>query len=369
MVCGTYSQGDTGLNGPFESGRRRGNVDGIDVLEFDLSYQNAMSFWRRIGAFARFALDSIAVALKEPSDVIFASSTPLTVGIPGFIAKWLKRKSFVFEVRDLWPELPRAMGVIRNPLALNAISALEWVCYHSADRLVALSPGIADGITKRRIPSDRITIIPNGCDLHIFSSSAVPWRPLGVNKDDLLAVFSGTHGVANGLDSVLDAARELKRRKENRIKLLLVGDGKMKPKLQARAEAEGLDNVLFHAPIPKIELAGLFSAADIGMQVLANVPAFYYGTSPNKFFDYIAAGLPVLNNYPGWVADLITEHQCGFVVAPDNARTFADALEEAAGNKAALKQMGQRALALAEKEFNRNTLAKKWTNWVEEVKY
>jgi glycosyltransferase involved in cell wall biosynthesis len=110
------------------------------------------------------------------------------------------------------------------------------------------------------------------------------------------------------------------------------------------------------------------AATDVGLQVLANVPAFYYGTSPNKFFDYIAAGLPVLNNYPGWLAEMIDEHQCGFAVTPDNPTAFADALEHAAADRPALQAMGQRGLALAKAQFARQALADKWVDWVTGVK-
>jgi lipopolysaccharide/colanic/teichoic acid biosynthesis glycosyltransferase len=217
---------------------------------------------------------------------------------------------------------------------------LEWASYRSAHRLVGLSPGIVEGIARRGVPRERITLVPNGCDLEIFGGEVVPWRPEAVKPTDLLAAFTGTHGMANGLDAVLDAAAVLKRRGRDDIKILLIGQGKLKPALQARAEREGLWNVVFHDPVNKARLAGLMAGTDVGMQILANVPAFYYGTSPNKFFDYIAAGLPVLNNYPGWLAGMIEEHRCGFAVPPDNPNAFADALEKAADDREALKEMG-----------------------------
>ena len=260
------------------------------------------------------------------------------------------------------------MGVIRNPLVLGAMSVLEWISYRSAGRLIALSPGILTGITGRCVRSERIAMVPNGSDLDIFSSKAEPWWPADVLETDLLALFAGTHGIANGLDAVLDAATELKRRGRDDIKLLLIGQGKLKAGLQARAAREGLDNVVFHDPVNKAKLAGLMAATDLGLQILANVPAFYYGTSPNKFFDYIAAGLPVLNNYPGWLAEMITEHRCGFAVPPDNPVAFADALEQAAADRDALKAMGQRGRALAEAQFDRIKLADRWVDWVTGVK-
>lgn len=364
MVCGSFGAGQTGLTQPFNKGMRRGMVDGIDIIEFELPYSNALSFLKRILIFLSFAFKSIKVALTEQYDVVFATTTPLTAGIPGIFAKWFRRKPFVFEVRDLWPELPKAMGVIKNPLVLWMMSVLEWTSYHSADRLVGLSPGIVDGIIKRGIAPEKVASIPNGCDLDIFASEHQEWRPEGVQPTDLMAIFTGTHGLANGLNAVLDAAVELKKRQRADIKLVLVGDGMQKKALLERATELQLDNVIFHDPVNKAKLAGLMASADIGLQILANVPAFYYGTSPNKFFDYISAGLPVLNNYPGWLAELITKEQCGFAVPPENPQAFADALEQAANQREKLIEMGRNGQQVAREQFNRSILSQKFSDWV-----
>ena len=174
MVCGSYSGGETDLDKPFKAGVRRGTVDGIDIVELDMAYSNSDGYFKRGVTFVKFALRSIGIALTERYDVLFATSTPLTVGIPGIAARWLRGKPFVFEIRDLWPELPRAMGVIRNPLMLAALSALEWVSYRSAHRLVGLSPGIVEGIARRGVARDRIASVPNGCDLRIFGVDSPP---------------------------------------------------------------------------------------------------------------------------------------------------------------------------------------------------
>lgn len=364
IVCGSYAQGTTGLTSAFARGQRRGTVEGIDVIEFNLDYGNHMGFARRLGVFAKFALGSIRVALREPADVVFATTTPLTAGIPGIFARWVRHKPFVFEVRDLWPELPKAMGVITNPVMLWMMSVLEWMSYRSANRLVGLSPGIVDGIAKRGIARDRIAMVPNGCDLALFSDHANAWRPDGVRGDQMLAIFTGTHGNANGLDAVLDAAAVLKARGRNDIRIALVGQGREKLRLQKRAVDEELENVLFVDPVPKTRLTGLMAGSDLGLQILRNVPAFYFGTSPNKFFDYIAAGLPVLNNYPGWLAGLISDHDCGFAVPPNDPQAFADALIAAAYDRAALHAKGERANALATELFDRGKLSREWVSWV-----
>lgn len=367
MVCGSVVGSETGLTAPFVRGRRRGNVDGIDVIEFDLSYQNKDSFIKRTITFLKFAFRGVLLALSEEYDVLFATSTPLTAGVPGIFARWLRKKDFVFEVRDLWPELPKAMGVIKNPLVLWSMSFLEWVTYKSANRLVGLAPGIVDGIAKKNISRDRIIFIPNGCDLDIFSENVEPWRPNGITDSDLLAVFTGAHGIANGLESLLDVAIELKKRKRDDIKILLIGQGKLKKQLYSKAVSLDLSNVLFMDPVPKTKLASLLAGADIGLQILANVPAFYNGTSPNKFFDYLASGLPVLINYPGWLAELVRSNGCGYVVPPDDSVAFANILEQIADNKNILRIKRENSLILAHSKFARKILADSLVDWIEKT--
>jgi glycosyltransferase involved in cell wall biosynthesis len=257
------------------------------------------------------------------------------------------------------------MGVIRNPLVLGAMSVLEWISYRSATRLVGLAPGIVDGIARRGVDRARVALVPNGCDLDLFGGGDAPWRPLGVASGDLLAVFAGAHGIANGLDAVLDAAVELQRRGRGDIKLVLIGEGGLKPALEQRAAEAHLANLIFHDPVSKARLAGLLAAADVGLQILDNVPAFYDGTSPNKFFDYLSSGLAVLINYPGWLATLVQEHECGYPVAPADPNAFADALEHAARHRVALAAMGERAAALARSRFDRAVLADELVEWLE----
>jgi glycosyltransferase involved in cell wall biosynthesis len=367
IVCGSYAHGSTGLHGSYRKGRRTGTVDGIQVIELELSYSNHDNFTRRTLQFLRFAMAGIGSALRGRYDLLFATSTPLTVAIPGIAAKLFRHKPFVFEVRDLWPELPREMGVITNPLVLGLMSALEWSAYHAADHVVGLAPGIAEGITRRGISESRISVISNGCDLEQFDK-VEPSQPPEAARFGFWALFGGAHGIANGLDAVLDAAAVLKARGRNDIGFILAGDGKLKHELMARVAKERIDTVVFLDPIPKHRFIKLIRGAGVGLQILSNVPAFYRGTSPNKFFDYIAAGRPVLINYPGWLADLVTSESCGVVVPPDNPAAFADAIERLADDPEGCADMGRRARALAEKSFARDQLANRLVNLLENCK-
>lgn len=366
MVCGSYGAGRTGLAGTFANGCRGGLVDGINIVEFELPYRNRDGFLRRTSTFLKYAYRSTALAMRHDYDLVFATSTPLTAGIPGITASLLRHKPFVFEVRDLWPELPRAMGVITNPLILGGMSTLEWVSYRTARACIGLAPGIVAGIRRRGLAADRVHLVPNGCDMDLFGDSASsPWRPEGVGETDLMAVFAGAHGLANGLGAVLDAAAVLKSRGRKEIKLVMIGEGALKRTLVERAKRDGLDNCIFHPPVPKTRISGLMKAADAGLMVLANVPAFYYGTSPNKFFDYIATGIPVLCNYPGWVADLIAHNQCGLNVPPGDAAAFASALEHMSDRREELREMGANGQILALREFDRSMLADRFVTVLE----
>jgi glycosyltransferase involved in cell wall biosynthesis len=367
MVCGSYKGGVTGLTGDYVKGQRRGMVDGIDVIELHLPYSNSDRFLKRAFIFIKFMMRATRIALTHPYDVVFATSTPLTVAVPGVLAKLLRRKKFIFEVRDLWPELPREMGVISNPLVLASMEVLESVAYRMADACVALAPGIADGI-RRKVPKARIEVIPNGSDF--VGQAEVQPLPSSLSgllhqlSGKLICVFTGAHGIANGLEAVLDAAAELKRRKRSEIALLFVGEGMMKRTLIARAQREGLDNCIFLDPIPKLNL---LSQVQVGLMILANVPAFYNGTSPNKFFDYLSVGLPVLINYPGWLAEFVRSEGCGVVVPPGEPNAFCDALEMLAKNHDERAAMGVRARALAERNFARDKLAAQFVTFLEEV--
>lgn len=368
IVCGSYSGGNTGLEGPFKNGVRRGFVsDKIEIIELELPYSNKSSFTNRVNVFIRYAIKSVQIALQADYDLVYATSTPLTVAIPGIIARWCRGKVFILEIRDLWPELPKAMGFIKNPIILGLLLLLERSSYRSADHIIALSPGIRNGISNKGVSDEKITLIPNGCDIDIFSNPVESWRPKGVGDNDFLAIYAGTHGIANGLDSILSAAAELQRRGRVDIKIVLIGEGQTKERLVRRALKDGITNIIFHGAVSKIELTGLMSEANIGLQVLANVPAFYYGTSPNKFFDYISASVPVLNNYPGWLGDLINEYDCGYVVPPDVPNAFADALEEAADNRLDLELKASNAKALAVRKFDRKILALQLVDQLEAV--
>lgn len=347
----------------------RRNIEGVNVIYIKNKYSNKMSFIARIISFLKFVFLSVYVCLQVRGiDVVFATSTPLTVGIPGVIVKRIRRIPFVFEVRDLWPEIAITLGILKNRLLITLSKWLEKKIYIESDRIFALSPGIKSGIAKTGYPKSKITLIPNGSDISLFQGweKKVPWL-FPFKKSDFILIYSGAHGIANGLQYVINIAKIAKERNQTRIKFVLIGDGMMKKNLSDQKDKYELDNLLMLDPIPKYDLVNFIHQADMGMQLLADNPSFYYGTSPNKFFDYLAAGRPVLNNYPGWVADLINEYNCGVVVDSYKADDFFKKIEPLIDDNEAIIRMGMNALKLAQEKFNRNILAKDFVRVIEEV--
>jgi glycosyltransferase involved in cell wall biosynthesis len=185
---------------------------------------------------------------------------------------------------------------------------------------------------------------------------------------DLRFVFTGAHGFSNGLDAVIDAIIVLKKRNIQGIRFCFIGNGGLKQKLIERTKNGNLEKyVCWIDPLKKTEVAKLLPQMDVGLQILKNIPAFYRGTSPNKFFDYISSGIPVLTNYPGWLADYINERQCGKVVPPDNPEAFADAVVDLMNRRNELKTMGSNARKLAEEVFSRDLLGKLFVETLENM--
>jgi len=365
MVCGQMDRG--ALNLPYDrnSGWSRGTVDGIDVIALPLKYSNHDGVSRRLITFFKYALKSIKIALDFEYDLVFATSTPLTAALPGIFASCLKQKKFIFEVRDLWPELPRAMGM-KNPVLLGGMWIIEGWAYRSSVACVGLSPGIIEGIKKRSPKNHPVVLIPNGCDLGIFKPQPKTIIKIsGISPGDFVAGFTGAHGKANGLDAIIEASREIKKRKIIHIKFLLIGDGAEKARLQKIAAQEQLDSIIFHPPISKVALAQITAQLDCGLMFLDNIPAFYYGTSPNKFFDYISAGIPVINNYPGWLAEIIEKNQCGVAIAPGNPVALVEKLLDLASQPERCKKMGQAGRILAENSFSREILTTQFCEFID----
>jgi glycosyltransferase involved in cell wall biosynthesis len=272
----------------------------------------------RVGNWAVYALGAFLRGLRlERPDVVLASSPHLLTGLAGWALARLRRVPFVLEIRDLWPQILVDTGRLRAGSRLHrAVRSLEQFLYRHADAIVVLAVGVAAAITDDGIAPSRLHLVPNAADPEDFVPSlhrAELRRRYGF--DGFTVLYAGAHGPANGLDLVLDAAAELGADLPD-VRFVLIGDGLSKRALMERAVREGLDNVTFLEAVAKHEIPDLLAASDAGLHVLADLPLFLYGVSPNKLFDYMAAGLPVLTNTGGEVGDMVKDNEAGVVVEP-----------------------------------------------------
>ena len=350
-------------------------VDGIDVVDLQAGYAGhahgtTVAYPTRILRFSQFAVASSLVVTRLPRpDVVFATSTPLTIGIPALVASKFHRVPLVFEVRDLWPEAPIQMGALRNPIAIALARWLERTLYRHSAHVVALSPGMRDGVVAAGVPPERVSMIPNASDLDLFSPEidGAEFRArLGIDGR-FMCIYFGSMGEANDLTQVVEAARLLQKQGESGLVFVLHGDGKRRPQLEAFCHRHRLTNVIFSDEIPdKRDLASLVAASDVCMTVYKNVPILYT-CSPNKLFDTFAAGRPAIVNSPGWLKELVEEHEAGNYARPDDAAHLAERVVFLRDHPEIVSAYGQNARRLAEQRFDRKKLAAQLLSVLESV--
>ena len=304
--------------------------------------RNWLSFSRSLGRLTRNGGPS--------PDIIIGSSPHLFAAFAALRMARRLRVPFVLEVRDLWPESIIAAGGRRGP-AYQALGSLAKYLYARADRIIVLARGIGDHVAGLGADPAKIVYVPNGADPMPVTRS----RPDAGGPFTL--VYAGAHGPANGLDTVLDAAALLRGQ---RIQFRLVGDGPSKTALQARAAREQLPNVEFCDPIPKTAMPHLLASANAGLMVLRDAPLFAFGVSPNKLFDYLAAGLPVVCNVPGEVAGMLRDASAGEQAADASPQALAHAILRLAQKSSdALRAMGDDGRAWVGREHGRAVLAQR----------
>lgn len=341
-------------------------IDGIRVMSVaggynDPSAGTRMSGWRRMLKFYEFAqaAERVAKGLDRP-DIVFATHTPLTVGLAGIALRRYFDVPFVFEVRDLWPEALVNVGALSNPAAIWWLRRMARRIYRAADHIVALSPGMKEGIVQAGVAAEKVTVIPNASDLDLFRpdlDGSASRERLGLGRR-FAAIYFGAMGVANGLEYVIEAARILAQRGNDHIVLVLHGDGGKRPALEKLAREYGLTNVVFSDLVPdKEQVARLVAGCDVCLTIYR--AAQEHTWSPNKMFDALAAGKPVLVNVPGWLGETVDRNHAGWYLDPHRPEALADALEALPQQPELCRRMGANARALAEREFDRRILAKR----------
>ncbi|SDL67320.1 Glycosyltransferase involved in cell wall bisynthesis [Modicisalibacter muralis] len=335
---------------------------GIQVHWLPIAYSNHMNFGQRIKAFLRFALASSRKAASIKADLIFATSTPLTIAIPGVYASKRQRIPMVFEVRDLWPEIPIAMGALKNPILRFTAQRLERWAYRNARAVVALSPGMKAGVVRAGYPRGQIAVIPNSSDIDIFSDvdggliDHVRCER-GWLGDGPLLIYTGTFGLINGVGYMVNLAQHLLDIAPE-IRILLVGDGVEYQKVLADADNAGVlnRNLFIEQQVPKRDIPALLSIADMASSLVIDKPEMR-ANSANKFFDSLAAGKPIMINYGGWQADLLESNDAGVVTWQMDIKEAAEMLAKTLGDKDWLAKAGVSSRRLAEQLFSRDQLA------------
>lgn len=352
VLTGHYDIGGLDLS----KGRRQ-IIDGINVIIVGTRYSSRQSFLRRIFSFLLFCFLSILAGLRVKNvDVIYATSTPLTVGIPAMKLKWLKRIPFVFEVRDQWPEIPIELGIIKNRIMIRMLLWLEKLIYKQCSAIVALSPGMAEGIKKIIGDKKRIEVVPNSCDTDVFNPNidGSKIREKYGWADKFVLLHFGAMGRVNNLEFVLEAAQKLNDNPN--IHFILAGNGSQKEALFEKIENLQLKNVEILDAMPKEELASLAAACDISMVTIANYKILEHN-SANKFFDSLSAGKPVLLNYSGWQRRILEENNAGFGCDLCNLEQFVEKIQFFEAHRDEVITMGQNARTIAVEKFNRDKLA------------
>lgn len=311
----------------------------------------------RILNWVSYSVSAFVVGVRQPQlDVVYASSPHLLAGLAGFILARIRRAGFVLEIRDLWPQILVDMGRMRSTsISYRILRSLELFLYHRADEIVVLTEGSRDAIRADCPGASTITLVPNGSDPAMFAIDAErSMLRQRYGMDGLVLVYAGAHGPANGLELVLDAAERVRTDLPD-VSFVLVGDGVEKPALVAEAKMRRLTNVQFHDPIPKSEVPSLLRAADVGLHVLADVPLFRYGVSPNKLFDYMAAGLPVVTNCPGEVERVVHRADAGVAVEPTKLEDAVRVVAAASDDQ--LEAWGQGGQDYVKRHLSREILA------------
>jgi glycosyltransferase involved in cell wall biosynthesis len=358
---------------PDSSGNVIRTFDGVSII-YVYSYANLRgSFIRRSYYYLTYFIFSAVQSFKvEKPDVIYAVSTPLTVGFLGYIISRIRGVPFVFEVSDVWPDAAVACGIVKNKILINLAHWLEMFCYNKSAHIIVLTRGIYDNIITKGISKDKLSIITNGVDFSLFrfSESIYTRRESLRNKlgfgDRFVAMYMGAHGAYNSLNTIIDAALLLKD--DPRFLFVLVGDGDEKVKLEQKVIQLCLTNVIFLRPVPRVDSPLLLECADTFL--LPNRKgAFFAGNLPNKLFDYLASARPIIVSGIGETPELVMSAECGMVGYPEDAEAITKSLVKLV--EMPVKErlaMGGRGRNFVLKHYDRITLSERFLKILENKK-
>ncbi|MFQ4142451.1 glycosyltransferase family 4 protein [Chlorogloeopsis sp. ULAP02] len=336
----------------------------LEVYILSLNYSNNLNYYQRILVFISFAFrSSLKILAKPKADITFATSTPLTIAIPALLRKLLRGTPYVFEVRDLWPEMPIAVKALRSPVAIFLARQLERIAYQNAAHIIALSPGMKEGIIKQGIPAEKIEVIPNACDNERFNiPDSVGLQFLSKHPElsgGPLIIYTGTLGYINGVTYLAYLASYMMELIPE-AKFLVVGSGAYENEVREVSRKLGIfeKNFWMWSPIPKDEMPALLSACTVATSLFLPIPEME-NNSANKFFDALAASRPVVINYGGWQKEILEQYSAGISIPGNDAKTGAKQLANFLNKPEDIYKARLAARQLADTIFDRELLYKK----------
>jgi len=335
-------------------------IDGINIIWIKSLIGYHKSYLGRFLSFMGFMILATWAGMRCRADVVYATSPPLTVIVPGYLISRIKRAKLIFEVRDLWPESAVKTGILTNRIIIKVAEWLESFAYKTSNQIVAVSGGIKDALSLHGISPEKIHIVTHGADLEYvypLKEKNNKFREKYSLEGKFTAIYAGSFGWANSLETIIEAAKLLEDR--NDIRIVLLGGGKEKSELEELVKRYKLKNIIFAEPVPKSEIASAVGAADVGLMVLRDVSTFAT-VLPNKLLDYMGCGIPVIINFKGYASDIVTSADAGLLVAPGNPEALRDAILQLAENPQTGSKMGRQGRKHIEKYFSRDATAQQF---------
>lgn len=346
---------------------KRATIDGIDVVFIKEAYNQNMSLFRRFLSFTGFMFKATIQGFKVKSpDLVIATSTPLTIGFPALMLKWFKKTPFVFEVRDLWPEVPIQMGALKNPVVRNLALKFEKTIYQNAKHVIALSPGMQDGVLKY-LPIEKTSMIPNMSKIDAFwprPKNEVLMKELNLSLNTFKLIHFGALGIANGANTIIESAKLLKE--NSSIEFVFVGGGSTEQELKGVCKEYNLNNVKFLGRYPMDITSEIVNFCDISIVSFKDLPILYTN-SPNKLFDSLSAGKPIIVNSAGWTKQLVEENMCGYYVNPNNPSELVDKILFLQSHPEVVEQLGVASRKLAENKYDKSILCKQFVEVINKL--
>jgi len=328
--------------------------EGIKVKVLNIKIDNKQPIIKRIFSFILYSIISSWYAFTLKADIVISSSGPITVGIPGLISKIFSKKKLVYEVRDLWPEVPIEVGVIKNVFLKKVAYFFEKKLYENASLVVGLSPGIRDHIISN-FNHKNVISVTNSANLNLFGEKKY-FDDNILNENDFYGIYTGNIGEINNSFWLVDAARNLKNKNIDNIKIVLVGDGQLKPEIISIIKKEKLINLIHFDLMPKERLVPYIQNANVSFVPLSPNPILDT-SSPNKFFESLAAGVPVIQTTKGWIKDYIEINNVGFNLEGSDSESLSELLIKLKNNPKILDNMKQNSRKCAVRDFDQIALS------------